>query len=599
MGFWDLLKMEKVNPVKRDQKFISLVSIENLNLLETLQALNSKDPFSSYRDALTLPDNFIYGMNCDLDRLAELYGDLFAQIVYEEIKKDPGNFLIDKSASEEDIKDVPILFRVSQQVCLDWENKLLLVFQKAQCDPEPESGYHLKDLIKNLYEIFSEKQIPLEAYPIYFKIKLDKFKLFSRYKFSGDILLDSQIIYKSKLGDYYNFVLLQKFDEENAYDDAFGIYKRKVPFSYCIDKSDELILQTNRKIKEILFGEEIELSDEAISKIFLVYKFKPITQTIRNYLDHKEGINYQGLPTRNVNSAKINSLTKNGTKFISLVSSEMFDLLQEKIKKNGADPFKEYRNAKTLPETFIYGMNCYVDRLAESEGDLFAQMAYEEIKKDPGNYVIDKSARGEDIKDTPVLFGVTLYAGLEAENKLRPVFRKVHAEPEPELVYPLKDVAKVFNEVYQEGHVSLTDYQIYFKVKLNKFKKFAANLPTNCAIIYKSKMGDYYNFVLLQESDDEYVYGSYGNHKRKIPFSYCVDESNELILQAPQKIKTVFFKNEIMLSEEDISKMMFVYQYKSIDQTIRTLFDFQEGKIPIIARVFEIFLRGRRFFRGV
>ena len=100
---------------------------------------------------------------------------------------------------------------------------------------------------------------------------------------------------------------------------------------------------------------------------------------------------------------------------------DMFKRTCEKAKKCGGDPFYEYRKRKILPEKFEYGMNCFFDRFVESHGEELVQNAYEELKKIPNSYELDEYPRpGYDIicdsKEIPVLFGVTLDAGIKAIN---------------------------------------------------------------------------------------------------------------------------------------------------------------------------------------
>ena len=88
-----------------------------------------------------------------------------------------------------------------------------------------------------------------------------------------------------------------------------------------------------------------------------------------------------------------------------------------KAKQYGGDPFYECRIKGQLPQTFEYGMNCFLDRIAEQNGEEVAQKVYEELKGIRGGCTITTSAL-EDIPGIPVLFGVRSGSvALEAYNK--------------------------------------------------------------------------------------------------------------------------------------------------------------------------------------
>lgn len=97
--------------------------------------------------------------------------------------------------------------------------------------------------------------------------------------------------------------------------------------------------------------------------------------------------------------------------------SSMLERTLTKAKKYGGDPFYECRIKGQLPQTFEYGMNCFLDRIAEQNGEEVAQKVYEELKGIRGGCTITTSAL-EDIPGIPVLFGVRSGSvALEAYNK--------------------------------------------------------------------------------------------------------------------------------------------------------------------------------------
>jgi len=65
---------------------------------------------------------------------------------------------------------------------------------------------------------------------------------------------------------------------------------------------------------------------------------------------------------------------------LSSINEELAELRLRTKNYNG-DPFYEYRKKKILPAKFEYGMNCFLDRLLETEGKVVAQKTYEEILK--------------------------------------------------------------------------------------------------------------------------------------------------------------------------------------------------------------------------
>jgi len=96
----------------------------------------------------------------------------------------------------------------------------------------------------------------------------------------------------------------------------------------------------------------------------------------------------------------------------------MLERTLEKGKKYEGDPFYEHRMKGILPQTFEYGMNCFLDRIAEQNGEEVAQKVYEELKGIRGGCTITTSAL-EDIAGIPVLFGVrSASVALEAYNKV-------------------------------------------------------------------------------------------------------------------------------------------------------------------------------------
>lgn len=94
------------------------------------------------------------------------------------------------------------------------------------------------------------------------------------------------------------------------------------------------------------------------------------------------------------------------------------EVTSQRAQKFGGDPFHDYRGLKTLPEKFEYGMNCFLDRIAEERGQEVLQKVYEELRAAPDNYTIDESPGGCALVGIPVLFGIrSLSIALVVYNK--------------------------------------------------------------------------------------------------------------------------------------------------------------------------------------
>jgi hypothetical protein len=85
--------------------------------------------------------------------------------------------------------------------------------------------------------------------------------------------------------------------------------------------------------------------------------------------------------------------------------------------KGTDDPFSEYRQGNYLPEKFVYGMNCFFDRVYEEQGAIVAQKAYEELRKNPSSYTVNKGTSTYDIPGIPVLFGLKFGQAMFVVNK--------------------------------------------------------------------------------------------------------------------------------------------------------------------------------------
>jgi len=77
----------------------------------------------------------------------------------------------------------------------------------------------------------------------------------------------------------------------------------------------------------------------------------------------------------------------------------------KKAKKYKGDAFYEYRKSGIIPKKFEYGMNCFVDRIFEQEGEKVAQKTYEELIK-IGACAVSGDTLSTDIEGIPILFGV-------------------------------------------------------------------------------------------------------------------------------------------------------------------------------------------------
>lgn len=95
------------------------------------------------------------------------------------------------------------------------------------------------------------------------------------------------------------------------------------------------------------------------------------------------------------------SLDKKGKEVVSMIEE-----LIEKAKKYYGDAFYEYRKKGILPERFEYGMNCFLDRIAESQGIEIADKSYQEFKKISGCLIVEEDTTWTDIAGIPILFGI-------------------------------------------------------------------------------------------------------------------------------------------------------------------------------------------------
>jgi hypothetical protein len=70
------------------------------------------------------------------------------------------------------------------------------------------------------------------------------------------------------------------------------------------------------------------------------------------------------------------------------------------------DPFYNWRKKVELPVTFEYGMNCFIDRIFETEGNDLIQQVYEELKTS-GHCIVRPVRDSFDIPGVPVLFNIS------------------------------------------------------------------------------------------------------------------------------------------------------------------------------------------------
>jgi hypothetical protein len=133
----------------------------------------------------------------------------------------------------------------------------------------------------------------------------------------------------------------------------------------------------------------------------------------------------------------------------------------EKAKAQGGDPFSEYRRKRVLPEKFEYGMNCFLDRIFESQGEEVAQKTYEELKK-MGGCTLEEGTSSVDVAGIPVLFGVrNLAIGIDAQNRAIERMRR-----EKQLTKPRVDKSAVETQVskYLQRLERETDYEYTFRL---------------------------------------------------------------------------------------------------------------------------------------
>ncbi len=225
-------------------------------------------------------------------------------------------------------------------------------------------------------------------------------------------------------------------------------------------------------------------------------------------------------------------------------------------------------------------MNCYFDRIAEEYGDEYVQRVYEEIRRDPQAYRIKEDTSGVDLVGIPILFTVMLKSALNAENKVRERMRAetllpllIQIEPEPLSTIGLDVFITTVNE-----KAPREDVLTVIKVKAAKLRSCSQELASDTAmhsmIVYKSRIGKYYNFVrIIRAIDGEYVYGP---KNRQVPLSYCIDESDRLILITPKRIKRRHFSSENELSEKDIRSIEMAYKYKPIEDTLKRAYENME-----------------------
>lgn len=244
--------------------------------------------------------------------------------------------------------------------------------------------------------------------------------------------------------------------------------------------------------------------------------------------------------------------------------SKALRITLEKAKKYGGDPFYEYREKKILPEKFEYGMNCYLNTTFDLYGEETAQKAYEEIRKKHA-YIILEYTPGGDI----ALFAVPLKTAMEAENKaIKAIEAEKQArvlESEPFLVNLhmalrfwneiIKDKAKELLEKGEEKEAKRIveeDVFVILRINLEKFEKYSEKLLNRC-IFCKSKVKNYYDFLIFQELRNGYAYGKGGRHVQL--------SEPEIIVQIPKSDQKKYFNEEKELSEEETKSINLVYMY--------------------------------------
>ncbi len=126
------------------------------------------DPFRGYREKRFLPEKFEYGMNCLLDRMAEMEGEGVVQKLYEEIRKDPNAYTIREDTNSVDVGGIPILFSLNAKGVVDAQDRALERIGKPQHDDKLRHEYAIRTLLRRM-ELYVQAQKlykhmhPLEA----------------------------------------------------------------------------------------------------------------------------------------------------------------------------------------------------------------------------------------------------------------------------------------------------------------------------------------------------------------------------------------------------------------------------------------------------
>jgi hypothetical protein len=224
--------------------------------------MQTKDPFTEYRRQNSLPEKFVYGMNCLLDRwFEEEGGEEITQLAYEFIRKNPKAYSIVHDTSSFDLPGIPILFAANLNHALDAWN-----FASARI------GLERKPLFINLYYFLKMIRVPILALLI---PDLNK----TTIRISTDNLINSEsisfdkcVLYKARHKEYYDFIFFQGLLENGTV--AFSRDGRRVPVSELkIDDLPEVIIIVTRNEKKKHFRAARELGKEEMNKIYMPYKY--------------------------------------------------------------------------------------------------------------------------------------------------------------------------------------------------------------------------------------------------------------------------------------------------------------------------------------
>ena len=143
----------------------------------------------------------------------------------------------------------------------------------------------------------------------------------------------------------------------------------------------------------------------------------------------------------------------------------------------------------------------------------------------------------------------------------------VYLEPEPLQIINLDRVIRTINETIKDMKAKDEPHTV-FRTTVSRLQENKAHLPLEASLLYRSRVGNYWHYVFVDDVDELYVYGQ---NDRKVLLPYCVDESGHITLAGACSIRSKWFRSEHELTERERSDITMVYRYKPYTETVEAL----------------------------